>query len=89
MRDYVHEHFAKYPDRHVRPIIVCEDGMAYSVQASDTHYCSPREKGAERYGAVEVWAINKNGKYGGGGPEGWVDVTLVNRRIHKHGGPAE
>jgi hypothetical protein len=34
--------------------VVCADGFSMSVQASETHYCSPREDGAEKYTAVEV-----------------------------------
>ena len=34
--------------------VVCADGFSMSVQASETHYCSPRESGAEKYTAVEV-----------------------------------
>ena len=34
--------------------VVCADGFTMSVQASETHYCSPRETGAEQYTAVEV-----------------------------------
>ena len=34
--------------------IICADGFEMSVQASKTHYCLPRESGAQRYEAVEV-----------------------------------
>ena len=34
--------------------VICADGFSMSVQASETHYCSPRETGAERYTAVEI-----------------------------------
>ena len=34
--------------------VVCADGFSMSVQASETHYCSPRETGAKKYSAVEV-----------------------------------
>ena len=34
--------------------VVCADGFTRSVQASETHYCSPRETGAEKYTSVEV-----------------------------------
>ena len=34
--------------------VVCADGFSMSVQASETHYCSPRETGAEKYTAVEI-----------------------------------
>ena len=87
MRDYVHEHFAKHaPDTGkafcVRPAIVCADGTIYSVQASEGHYCNPKETGAARYASVEVWGPRRRD------PEGWVSVRRVNRRIHRHGGTA-
>lgn len=34
--------------------IMCADGFAMSVQASSTHYCSPRVDDASRYSEVEV-----------------------------------
>ena len=34
--------------------VVCADGFSMRVQASETHYCSPRKTGAEKYTAVEV-----------------------------------
>ena len=37
-----------------REKIICADGFEMSVQASETHYCTPRENHAERYEAVEV-----------------------------------
>lgn len=88
MRDYVHEHFAKYPDMEVRPSIKCKDGTVFSVQASYFHYCFPRETGLKEYLSVEVW------RSGGRGsmlrdPEGYVPVRNVNRRIRDHGGPVE
>ena len=79
MRDYVHEHFTKHAEQ-VRPAIICADGTKYSVQASKSHYCAPRENGAEKYSAVEVWGPFTRE------PEGWVRVSLINRRIHAHGG---
>lgn len=55
--DYVHEFFAKYvtPDRaRPRPKIVCRTGLEMSVQASEFHYCSPRENNQPHYGTVEI-----------------------------------
>ena len=37
-----------------RERIICVDGFSMSVQASTTHYCSPKADSAESYGAVEV-----------------------------------
>jgi len=43
----------------VRPTIVCGDGFSMSVQASKTHYCTPRESmrnpnGCKSYRTLEV-----------------------------------
>jgi hypothetical protein len=92
--DYVHEHFKKYPIPHtdkrftevVRPAIVCKDGFVISVQASRSHYCTPKTNMTDRYIAVEVFS-QKNGKWTRRWPEGWVSVEKVNKRIHRHGGP--
>lgn len=85
MRDYVHEHFAAHPNVYVRPAIKCKDGAIYSVQASEGHYCSPRETGLSEYSTVEVWRCDKTTRKE---PEGWVPVRNVNRRIADHGGIA-
>ena len=38
-----------------RESVICKDGFAMSVQASENHYCSPRENGiAMSYTSVEV-----------------------------------
>lgn len=80
MRDYVHEHFKRYADQRVKPVIVCKDGTEYSVQASSRHYCSPKEDFAPEYRSVEVMSDRRHE------PEGWVPVAVINRRIHRHGG---
>jgi hypothetical protein len=36
------------------PKITCKDGFSMSVQASQTHYCRPREDNVEYYECVEV-----------------------------------
>lgn len=42
------------PMQKIRPVIRCKDGESVSIQASETHYCSPRESGLRRYGTVEA-----------------------------------
>lgn len=82
MRDYVGEHFAKHPlDIHIRPrpVIVCKDGVRYSVQASRFHYCTPKADEGP-WSSLEVFGPFTND------PEGWVPVGDINRRIHRHGG---
>ncbi|MAH49903.1 hypothetical protein CMI37_29050 [Candidatus Pacearchaeota archaeon] len=34
--------------------IICRDGFSMSVQASEFHYCNPRETAAKKYDTVEV-----------------------------------
>ena len=36
------------------PYVVCSDGFRMSVQASEDHYCTPRESGCVAYTHVEV-----------------------------------
>jgi hypothetical protein len=38
----------------MRVPILCTDGTIISVQASSTHYCSPKSDSAYAYGAVEI-----------------------------------
>lgn len=40
--------------RNVRPRVVCADGWHASIQASNFHYCSPREDDAEAYSHWEI-----------------------------------
>lgn len=42
----------RWQDR--RPRMVCNDGFTMSVQASSTHYCSPRVQDAEIYENFEI-----------------------------------
>lgn len=37
-----------------RPYAICDDGFGISIQASDTHYCYPRENGLDHYDKVEL-----------------------------------
>jgi|15BtaG_2_1085339.scaffolds.fasta_scaffold00310_24 hypothetical protein len=38
----------------LRPHIVCNDGLTFSMQASRFHYCTPRVDNAETYTEVEI-----------------------------------
>ena len=92
MRDYVNEHFKANPkndNNHLFPTFECADGMRYSIQASRGHYCTPKEDGAERYSSVEVYGRKSNGDRITLNPEGWVAVSTMNKRIHRHGGPKQ
>lgn len=73
----------------MRKPILCTDGTIISVQASSTHYCSPKSDVAFAYSAVEILIdkpndpehynkVEKN--------EGWVSPQRVLALIAKHGG---
>jgi len=80
----------------LRPHIKCADGFTMSVQASDLHYCSPREKGLTFYKMYEVgfpseaepllvdWAEDKDDPTGT--VYGFVPVDVIVDVIAKHGG---
>ena len=82
--------------RHIRnPYLICKDGFRMSVQASETHYSSPKGF-ADEYSEVEIGYPSDmeslimdyceddekpcNTVYG------YVPVELVDRVIEKHGG---
>lgn len=105
MKDYVNEYLREtlqWVDansgrwQEVRPRIRCADGLEMSVQASQTHYCHPREDGLSEYYQVEVGFPTR--ELGAllpyaEDPEnltdtvyGWVPVEVVNEIIEQHGG---
>jgi len=79
----------------IRPKIICADGFTVSVQASLTHYCSPRDNYGP-YSEVELgfpsqeepdimdWAEDPDAPTGT--VYGYVPVTVVAAVIDKHGG---
>lgn len=91
MIDYVNNHFKKHQGP-IRPSICMGDGTFLSVQASEFHYCNPRENDVEYYYEVEVfnWPENETFFHDHGGdddnPAGFVPVGIVNFYIEKHGG---
>lgn len=95
--DYVNDHLKAHPGRVRRPI-VCKDGTRLSVQASEGHYCSPKDR-VGPYSSVEVCADkyrpglwkafgHTNDRYSGG-LWGWVSVDKVNAEIARRGGLAK
>lgn len=93
--DYVQQHFDKHPctvtmpEWHVRPAIVCKDGTELSVQDSATHYCSPKEHGADRYVLVEMFAFGRRFPSLGRSIDGVYPHTTpdkINAIIHRKGG---
>jgi hypothetical protein len=95
MKDYVNEHFRAHPDKCVRPPIMLKGGRSLSVQASESHYCEPRETNYCRYYSVEVMAFtgSKTRKSCIPGWEQWengniysyIPVDVVNAYIEKIG----
>jgi len=88
----------------LRKQLVCNDGTTLSVQASDTHWCSPRSSYVDYYtddieyfdySSVEVWCVSTDvpdswSDYGDDDhPYAYVPVTLVEQFIDYHGGIKE
>ena len=80
-------------------VVTCADGFRISIQASETHYCTPRIDGAERYTEVEVGfpseaeaCLMPYAEMPEDPTEtvyGWVPVSIVSLVLAKHGGIAE
>ena len=78
-----------------RPAIICKDGLAMSIQASRSHYCTPRDNWGP-YTAVEIGypteRIEEFMPYADppNAPTetvyGWVPVEVVEEVIAAHGG---
>lgn len=82
--------------QHLRPYAICEDGFRISIQASQCHYCTPREDGQIDYEEVELGYPSEreemildfaedpddptNTVYG------YVPVGVVDEMLQKHGG---
>ncbi|GAB2866284.1 hypothetical protein GCM10027044_29370 [Hymenobacter ruber] len=79
--------------------VKCKDGTTLSVQASEGHYCTPRENNPP-YSAVEVgfptadpgadWLQHKDNRHSGDFKDvyAYVPVWKVRAFIEAHGGPA-
>ena len=66
--------------------ITCADGFSMSVQASRTHYSSPRMNHAEAYSSVEVGFPSEAEQSPTGTVYGWGPTHIVNAVVEKHGG---
>lgn len=99
MKNYVQEHLEKagFIWAKVREDAVCADGTTLSIQASEGHYCWPRNNDGP-YTEVEVWCVSsaKGRKIcvpsmgeDHDNPYEYVDIAVVNKFIHRHGGLAE
>ena len=82
------------------PRIICKDGTSLSVQASETHYCTPRDNGGDYY-QKEVGYIKDVDNKALVPPDSWrtfadgvfpsdvygyVPTTLIEEFIEAHGG---
>jgi hypothetical protein len=88
MTDYVHNHLKNHPITQkdwVRPVLHLVDGTACSIQASQHHYCKPKDNSGP-YLSVEVWWIDLDGEWETEEPEGWVNVDSLNKEIKARGG---
>lgn len=80
----------------IRPCLICVDGFSMSVQASENHYCEPRENFLKHYDAVEIGYPSEEEllllDYAEDPDEltdtvyGYVPTELVDKVLEKHGG---
>lgn len=91
----VREFLQKHPVsalRWVRPHAMCADGFLLSIQASEYHYCSPRQDNAPEYQAVEIMVLSGTKPrslrpYSAGGDVyGYVPMAVAERLVKRHGG---
>ena len=69
-------------------LVKCADGTTLSVQASEYHYCSPRDNKGP-YTEVEVWCASApvtEFDYSDDEPSAYVPIEDVVRFIDNHGG---
>lgn len=78
--------------KRVAPQLACVDGSTMSVQASETHYCTPRDNSGP-YTHVEVWCCGTVPawyEYGDGDDlYAYVPTELVVEEIDRRGGLKE
>ena len=87
--------FKKYSGNRLWPAIKCKDGYIVSIQASEFHYCFPRENGLNEYEALEVGYPSENTPefypYADGPEEtaevfGYVPIEVIQQVLDSHGG---
>ena len=84
--------------RRVRPRVICKDGFSISIQASETHYCTPKTNEDILFETVELGYPDDIEELILGYAEniqdpmytvyGYVPVELVDMMLEKHGGIA-
>ena len=67
--------------------VICRDGFRLSVQASQSHYCSPKSDTGPYY-SVEVYSDGSEPLLNAGddGISGWTSSETLMKVITKHGG---
>ena len=73
----------------MRTPLLCTDGTIISVQASSTHYCSPKSDVAYAYSAVEVLIDKPNDPKGYNRTDkvlNWLSAESLMLLIKSHGG---
>ena len=79
----------------LRPKVVCNDSFSISIQASETHYCEPRQNKISNYKSVELGNPSAEEELIRDYAEddnltdtvyGWVPVEIVDQLLEKHGG---
>lgn len=86
-KEYRPGHFYK----EIAKKVVCADGASASIQASETHYCTPRSNQGP-YTAVEVWVLDgtvTEFDYDDEEPSAYVPIEQVVQWIDNHGGFAK
>ncbi len=85
-----------YAFQDVRPAAKCKDGTTISIQASETHYSTPRQNGLDYYTTVELgypsvedadlkeFAEDKENLTDT--VYGYVPIDVVDAFVEKHGG---
>ena len=80
--------------KNLTPLVKCADGTTLSVQASETHYCSPRDNHGP-YTEAEVWCIKSDNavevlefEYNDEEHTAYVNINFVVAYIDRHGGIA-
>lgn len=73
------------------PLLKCKDGTTASIQASTSHYSTPREDFGP-YTEVEVWCVKgaevTEFDYSDSDPSAYVPIEQVVQFIDNHGGMA-
>lgn len=84
-----------YVEQVLRPKVVCNDGFSISIQASETHYCEPRQSKISNYKSVELGFPSAEEELISEYAEdddltntvyGWVPVEIVDQLLKKHKG---